>query len=446
MRTIPRLLFAAALLAAGIPASASFHLFSMNELYSNADGSVQFLELTALAPGQQFVSGHTLTVAQGSVVHRFTIPNNLPGDTSGHVMLFGTQGFAQLGAVTPDFVVPDGFFFTNGATVTYAEGADVWSYSSLPTDGSLALNRNGTTGVNLARDFAGQTATIGAAPPPPAASANYEGLWWRSPAGSESGWGVNIAHQGDILFATWFTYDTDGSGMWLVMSDGAKMAAGTYSGALYRTTGPSFTSTSFDPSQVHLTQVGNATFTFTDASNGTFAYTVNGVSQSKPITRQVFGSTVPTCTEGGTPPATPNYQDLWWKAPAGSESGWGVNITQQGNVLFATWFTYDINGKGMWLVMSDGVATASTNVDVNGYFTSGPTATPTFTGTLYSTTGPAFNAVPWDPAQVKLTAVGSATFAFSDANDGTFAYTVNGVSQTKAITRQVFATPTTFCQ
>ncbi|HEX6793354.1 MAG TPA: glycosyl hydrolase family 28-related protein, partial [Casimicrobiaceae bacterium] len=40
-----------------------------------------------------------------------------------------------------------------------------------------------------------------------AASPNYEGLWWASPAGSESGWGINFAHQGDIIFATWFTYD-----------------------------------------------------------------------------------------------------------------------------------------------------------------------------------------------------------------------------------------------
>jgi hypothetical protein len=35
-------------------------------------------------------------------------------------------------------------------------------------------------------------------------------------------------------------------------------------------------------------------------------------------------------------------------------------------------------------------------------------------------------------------AVGTATLTFADGNNGTFAYTVNGVSQTKAITRQVF--------
>jgi hypothetical protein len=44
------------------------------------------------------------------------------------------------------------------------------------------------------------------------------------------------------------------------------------------------------------------------------------------------------------------------------------------------------------------------------------------------------------------TAVGTATFTFSDGNNAQFAYTVNGVSQTKAITRQVFSPPGTVCE
>jgi len=44
------------------------------------------------------------------------------------------------------------------------------------------------------------------------------------------------------------------------------------------------------------------------------------------------------------------------------------------------------------------------------------------------------------------TAVGVATFTFSDGNNATFAYTVNGISQNKAITREIFAAPGTVCQ
>ena len=259
-------------------------------------------------------------------------------------------------------------------------------------------------------------------------SANYQGLWWRSPAGSESGWGVNVTHQGDILFATWFTYDTDGSGMWLVMSNGNKTGEGAYSGALYRTTGPSFDANPWNPAQVGVTNVGSAAFAFTDPSNGTFTYTVNGVTQSKPITRQVYSSPVTTCVSGAAPTSA-NYQDLWWKSPAGSESGWGVNVTHQGDILFATWFTYESGGKGLWLVMSNG------NRIGNGVYS----------GALYRTTGPPFSATPWNPSQVVATPVGTGTFTFIDASNGTFSYTVNGVSQSKAITRQVYSTPTA-CQ
>src|SRR4029453_4180785 len=142
------------------------------------------------------------------------------------------------------------------------------------------------------------------------------------------------------LFATWFTYDRDGSGLWLVMPNGAKTGAATYSGTLYRTTGPSFAPNPWNSAGVTSTPIGSATFAFGDLDNGTFTYTFNGVTRSKAITRQIFSAPVPACTVGGEDGVRLNYQDLWWRSPAGSESGWGVNITHQGSILFATWFTY----------------------------------------------------------------------------------------------------------
>jgi len=79
------------------------------------------------------------------------------------------------------------------------------------------------------------------------------------------------------------------------MSRGDKTGPGTYSGTLYRTTGPAFDALSWDPRLVTQTPVGTATFTFTDIANGTFSYTVNGVSQSKPITRDAYASPVTVC-------------------------------------------------------------------------------------------------------------------------------------------------------
>jgi hypothetical protein len=42
--------------------------------------------------------------------------------------------------------------------------------------------------------------------------------------------------------------------------------------------------------------------------------------------------------------------------------------------------------------------------------------------------------------------VGTASFAFSDAERGTFSYTVGAVTQSKPIVRQVFASPATVCR
>lgn len=276
---------------------------------------------------------------------------------------------------------------------------------------------------------------------------SYQGLWWNAPAGSQSGWGINLAHQGGILFATWFTYDADGTGMWLVATDAELINSGgddapmygyggggmvqtpIYSGTLYRTVGSPLDAP-FDASKVKVTAVGSVVFTFTSPNDGNVTYTYNGKVGSADITRQVF-STMPDCEMGGTMPATPNFSDLWWNAPAGSESGWGVNLTQQGSIIFATWFTYDSTGKGEWLVMTDGEPVTGSAM--------------TWSGALYRTTGPAFG-TPWDNSKVKLTQAGTATFSFSDATNGMFTAVVDGKTVSKPITRQVYQSPPTVCR
>ncbi|HET7729666.1 MAG TPA: hypothetical protein VFK48_06500, partial [Usitatibacter sp.] len=124
-----------------------------------------------------------------------------------------------------------------------------------------------------------------------------------------------------------------------------------------------------------------------------------------------------------------NYQDLWYASPAESESGWGVNFAQQGDTVFATWFTYEASGAPMWLVA------VAPRTGANA-----------FAGTLFRTTGPAFDASPFRPERVTRTPVGDVTITFASGNAGTFRYSVNGVTQSKSITRQVFRAPGTTCQ
>jgi hypothetical protein len=124
-----------------------------------------------------------------------------------------------------------------------------------------------------------------------------------------------------------------------------------------------------------------------------------------------------------------NYQDVWTNAPLGSEPGWSVNISHQDGILFAFWSTYDLDGSPLWLSVTLLRASGATYV-----------------GTLYRTTGPPFGAVPFDPTKVTRAPVGSASITFADGNAATFAYTVNGVAQTKPMTRYVFRAPGTVCR
>jgi hypothetical protein len=416
---------------------ASFHTFVIDQLYSNGDGSVQFIVLHEVSGfgGQNFLVGHSLQSGGPGGPKTFNFPSNLPSsNTAGKRALIGTAGFAALGIVSPDYVVPNGFLSLSGGSLNYA-GVDSINYAALPTDGVNALYRNGSVAPNLATNFDGASASVTA----PAPALNYQGIWYAAPAESERGWGINFAHQGDTIFASWFTYDLNGHGWWLVMI-AQKIAANTYQGQLLETSGPAFNSGGFTPTPVPSSAVGTGKLTFSDANNGTFSYTVtkSGVmaSQVKPITRQVFG-TLPTCTFGGptNPALATNYQDLWWKAPAGSESGWGINLNHESDTIFATWFTYELDGTPLWLVSI-----------------APKTAAGTYSGDLLRTTGPAFNAVPFNPAMVQSTKVGTAKFTFTDGNNATFDYTVqladmtNAVTQSKAITREVFAAPGTACQ
>ncbi len=252
------------------------------------------------------------------------------------------------------------------------------------------------------------------------AADSYQGLWW-NPA--ESGWGVNFAHQGDIIFATWFTYDKARKPWWLIAVL-SRTADGVYAGPVSTVAGPLFNSVPFGPAPVE-TEIGSMTATFADAGHATVAYTVNGVSQVKAVVPQQFGP-MPTCVWGGEPnlALATNYQDLWWNP---QESGWGVNFTHQGDIIFATWFTYDGEGKPWWLI-----AVLS------------KTGAGAYAGPVSSVSGPPFDAAPW--SAVAETEIGSATATFAGGNAATFAYTVNGMSQTKSITRQVFVAPGTVCR
>ena len=160
-----------------------------------------------------------------------------------------------------------------------------------------------------------------------------------------------------------------------------------------------------------MSSAGTGTLKFADLNNGTFSYILNGISGSKAITRQLFGPVTTT-------PSVVDYTDLWWNP---NESGWGIALSQQYSMIFAAWYTYDATGKAIWYVAS-----------------SCPVVGSGCTGDLYQVTGGTPVTSMWDDSNKIVTKVGSVTFAFTDASNGTMTYSVNGVEGNRVITRQGF--------
>jgi len=115
------------------------------------------------------------------------------------------------------------------------------------------------------------------------AAAPITGLWWNE---SESGWGITLTQQVDIIFVTMFTYDTNGFPHWYFASDCAIWGDGC-SGELFELAGGSSPTDTWEP-LLKLEPVGTIIFTFTNYDTGSVEYTINGIAGSRQITRQIW--------------------------------------------------------------------------------------------------------------------------------------------------------------
>jgi hypothetical protein len=163
------------LLLAASSAHAGAHTWRVNEVFSNADGSIQFIELkeSAGTPGENFIAGLTVrSLATGNV---FTFPGNLVQPTSNRHLLLATASFANLpGAPAPNYIIPQNFFSLSGDTLTYNNGIyDTWNIAAgaVPTDCVNSLHRTaftpsnpGMVAPNSPTNYAGATGQVNACP------------------------------------------------------------------------------------------------------------------------------------------------------------------------------------------------------------------------------------------------------------------------------------------
>lgn len=248
---------------------------------------------------------------------------------------------------------------------------------------------------------------------------NLTGLW---SAPGEDGWGLSLAHQGQILFPAWYTYEADGRPGWLVISGATRQGDGSYLGPVFRFTGLPFAQVNGTPAAQGSSEIGSARFT--PQADGTlrFDYTVDGVAQGKTV-RRVAPGPIPSCrfTEEARGNAR-NVSDIWWN-PA--ENGWGLHLIESNGLIFLAWYTYGADGKAMW---------------VSGLLSRQPDGR--FLGALNRpSSGVPFAQINGPATSFPVPEVGQASLRFSNGEQGVFEYTLDGVTQSKTIERFLYAGP-----
>lgn len=170
IRSLGPLVVSLTLVLATSSASAKSHLWRFTEIFSNAQGNIQFIEMFVFDPAgtaeTQFI-GRPLT----SNANTFIFPNDLPNEnTFERWVLISTQDFANLpGAPAPDYILPAQFFDPAGDEIRYRNTIDIFPFpAGVPTNGTDALLRDLSTATNSPTNFAGDSGSVSVAPAVPA--------------------------------------------------------------------------------------------------------------------------------------------------------------------------------------------------------------------------------------------------------------------------------------
>ena len=416
-------------------AFAAFHLFTIEQVYSNADGTVQFVVLTTSTNGEDAWSLGARLVATptGGTPGTASLTRNLPSsNTAGKRVLVASQGFADLGLITPDFIISNNFIPTGPAKLEYSPGSSsnmlVWQ--ALPTDGVNSLSPSGVI-PNLATNFAGQQASISAAP-----DLNQHGLTgsWFEPATDGQGFEVEVfpdqvAPGTGGVQLSWFTFDTSVGGedhqRWYTLSGSMVSGQPNASLTIFRNTGGNFNALPI----TNGVSVGTATLSFSTCTSGQLSYTFtdgSGRTGTIPLTRITQNV---TCSTTGARPTNADFafSGNWYNA-ATSGQGFVVEVNPNNGSIFVPWYTYAPAGAGAgaagqrWYTASGGFAPGSRSIPLQ----------------IFETTRGVFD-TPTVPAPASVV-VGTGTLAFQSCSTATFSYNFTdgsskGLSGTIALTR-----------
>jgi hypothetical protein len=131
------------------------------------------------------------------------------------------------------------------------------------------------------------------------------------------------------------------------------------------------------------------------------------------------------------PPARINtpwidYSDHWWNP---QESGWGMMVwhDKNRNGFMAAWFGYDVEGKPYWFTLQGGSWERRVYGAAIGF---------RYSGLVIESSGPNFTDVNYPATTVTGRSIGAGSIDFTDANNATLNFTIDGVAtRTTRITR-----------
>jgi hypothetical protein len=240
-----------------------------------------------------------------------------------------------------------------------------------------------------------------------ARATDLQGLWWAGP--SESGWGLTIAKNGERMFVAGYVYDQFGKPTWVVMPNGQwDPNTLVFYGDLYIPSSNPY----YSYAGVGLDMrapVGKGSLSFLSGDEGHFDYTLGDYAGGKTIGRFNFA---PRGTD------KPPYSGIWWGGP--QQDGWGLAVEQQGEAVFAAWYTYGADFQPVWFYMPAGQKTASGK----------------YAGTLYRTTGGPWPGEHYNGAGTRAISVGTMELQFAaDGKSGTMTSVVDGRTVVNPIQR-----------
>lgn len=243
-------------------------------------------------------------------------------------------------------------------------------------------------------------------------------LWWNP---TTPGTGVAITqHASGQMFVVWYSFEptTWLDPAWYFVSGGTWTSSTEFTGTMHAARGPSFFGQgAFDPSAVKVDPVGTLTIRFDGERSAVASYKFDGGRQGQ-LALQRFDFAPATAA---TMPAY-DYSDLWYKA---DEPGWGLSMTQQGEYAFLAWYVYDSQGRSRWLTVPAARFARAAAGDM-------------FTGDVYATRGPGTAPPAWPQGGLANLRAGTATLTFDGFGSATLAYTVDGVSSSRRLSRLPF--------